>query len=175
MSYVRPSPEEQTKRTAKSVATRRANIDARNAALKDAYERRCLLKDQIHALESRLYALQQLDAMSELANKVTGKTLISAETIVEAAKPWQRFTGVYFLIANKTIVYVGQSVNVYARLGSHGNKKFDSFAVITCPEEHLDMLESLYIHLLNPVLNGHDKNNCAPLNLTKILKLATSA
>jgi len=110
--------------------------------------------------------------MSELANKVTSKTLISAETIVEAAKPWQRFTGVYFLIANKTIVYVGQSVNVHARLSSHGNKKFDSFAVIPCPEEHLDVLESLYIHVLNPVFNGHDKNNCAPLNLSKILKLA---
>ena len=51
MSYVKPSPEEQAKRTAKSVATRRANIDARNAALKDAYERQYLLKDQIQALE----------------------------------------------------------------------------------------------------------------------------
>ena len=172
MSYVRPSPEEQVKRTAKSVATRRANIDARNAALKDAYERRCLLKDQIHALESKLYALQQLDAMSDLANKVTSKTLISAETIVAAAKPWERFTGVYFLISNKTIVYVGQSVNVYARLSGHGDKNFDSFTVIPCPKEHLDVLESLYIHVMNPVFNGHEKNNCAPLNLTKILKLA---
>ena len=175
MAYVKPSPEEQAKRTAKSIATRRANIDVRNAAMQDAYERKYFLKDQIKLLESKLHELQQLETMSELANKVTSKTLISAETIVGASKQWQSFTGVYFLVANKAIVYVGQSVNVYARISAHTDKTFDSFTVIPCQKEHLDVLESLYIHLLNPVLNGHDKHNCAPYSLAKILKIVATS
>lgn len=172
MTYIRPSPEEQAKRTAKSVATRRANIEIRKAAMQNAYERQYLLKDQIEALENRLQDAQQLEVMSELANKVTSKSLISADAIVAAAKPWQSFTGVYFLVADKEIVYVGQSVNVYARISAHSDKKFDSFTVIPCPKAHLNVLESLYIHLFNPPLNGHEKHNCAPLNLQKLFNLA---
>jgi hypothetical protein len=175
MAYIRPSPEEQARRTAKAVATRRANREAHKAAMRDAYERQYLLKDEIKALENKLQVVQQLDTMSELANKIASKTLVSAEVILKAAKPWQSFTGVYFLISNNKIVYVGQSVNVYARLNAHTHKNFDSFTVIPCPKEHLNVLESLYIHMFDPPLNGHDKSNCAPLSLEKILKLSVSA
>jgi excinuclease UvrABC nuclease subunit len=173
--YVKPSPEEQAKRTAKAVATRRANKEAHKAAMQDAYERHYLLKDEIKALENKLQVIQQLEAMNELSNKITSKTLASAEAILNAAKPWQSFTGVYFLISKNKIVYVGQSVNVYARLSAHVHKNFDSFTVIPCPKEHLNVLESLYIHMFDPPLNGHEKHNCAPLNLEKILKLAVDA
>jgi hypothetical protein len=172
--YIKPSPEEQARRSAKAVATRRANIEARKAEMRDAYERQYLLKDEIKALENKLQATQQLDAMSEVANKVASKTLVSAEAILSAAKPWQSFTGVYFLISNNKIVYVGQSVNVYARISGHTHKTFDSFTVLPCPKEHLNVLESLYIHMFDPPLNGHEKSNCAPLNLEKILKLSTT-
>jgi len=113
--------------------------------------------------------------MSELSNKITSKSLVSEESILNAAKPWQKFTGVYFLISNNKIIYVGQSVNIYSRISSHTHKNFDSFTVLPCPKEHLDVLESLYIHMFNPPLNGHEKNNCAPLNLEKILKLAVNS
>ena len=175
MNYVRPSPEEQARRSAKAVATRRANKEAHKAAMQDAYERHYLLKSEIEELERRRQVVQQLDTMSELANKITSKTLVSAEAILSAAKPWQSFTGVYFLISNNKIVYVGQSVNVYARLGAHAHKNFDSFTVLPCPKEHLNVLESLYIHIFDPPLNGHEKSNCAPLNLEKILKLSVNA
>jgi hypothetical protein len=175
MAYIKPSPEEQARRSAKAVATRRANREAHKAAMQDAYERQYLLKDEIKALENKLQVVQQLDTMSELANKIASKTLVTAEAILNAAKPWQSFTGVYFLISNNKIVYVGQSVNVYARLSAHTHKNFDSFTVLPCPKEHLNVLESLYIHMFDPPLNGHEKSNCAPLNLEKILRLSTSA
>lgn len=39
-------------------------------------------------------------------------------------------SGVYFLYSEEEIVYVGQSVNIYARIGSHAAKgiEFDSWA-----------------------------------------------
>jgi uncharacterized protein YerC len=174
MAYVKPSPEEQARRTAQGIATRRANKEAHKAEMRDAYERHYLLKDQIKALENRLQVAQTLDTMNDLANKITNKTLASEESILKVAKPWQSFTGVYFLILENKIVYVGQSVNVYARISSHTQKKFDSFTVLPCPKEHLNVLESLYIHMLNPPLNGHENSKCAPLNLEKILKLAVN-
>jgi hypothetical protein len=175
MAYVKPSPEEQARRSAKAVATRRANIEARKAEMRDAYERHYLLKNEIEELEKRTQAIKQVETMNELANKVTSKTLVSKKEILNAAKPWQGFTGVYFLIANRKIVYVGQSVNVYARISGHTHKTFDSFTVIPCPKEHLNVLESLYIHMFDPPLNGHETRNFAPLSLEKILRLSVSA
>jgi predicted GIY-YIG superfamily endonuclease len=175
MAYIKPSPEEQARRTAKAIATRRANKAAHKAAMQDAYERQYLLKDEIKELENKLQIIQQLDTMNEVSNKVASKTLASAEAILKAAKPWQSFTGVYFLISNNKIVYVGQSVNVYARISGHAGKTFDSFTVIPCPREHLNVLESLYIHMFDPPLNGHEKSNCAPLSLEKILRLSVSS
>jgi hypothetical protein len=175
MNYVRPSPEEQARRSAKAVATRRANKEAHKAAMQDAYERHYLMKGEIEELERKRQVIQKIETMNEVANKIASKTLVSAEAILSAAKPWQNFTGVYFLISNNKIVYVGQSVNVYARLSAHANKNFDSFTVLPCPKEHLNVLESLYIHMFNPPLNGHEKSNCAPLNLEKILKLSVNA
>jgi hypothetical protein len=174
MVYVRPSPEEQARRSAKTVATRRANKEAHKAEIRDAYERYYLLKNEVEDLERRRQDMSQLDTMNELANKVTSKTLVTADAILNAAKPWQSFSGVYFLICSGKIVYVGQSVNVYARLSAHTGKTFDSFTVIPCPKEHLNVLESLYIHMFDPPLNGHEKHNCAPLNLEKLLKLSVN-
>lgn len=143
--------------------------------MREAYERQYLLKDEIEELEKKLQALKQFEFMSELSNKVTGKTLVSEDVIVQAAKPWEGFSGVYFLVSDGKIVYVGQSVNVYSRLQNHADKKFDSFTIIQCKKEHLDMLESLYIHMFKPPMNGHETSNCAPLNLEKILQLSATA
>ena len=172
--YVKPSPEEQSRRTAKGIATRRANKEAHKAAMQEAYERHYLLKEEIQELENKRENIQKIEFMSEAAFKITNKKLASKKTILSAAKPWQNFTGVYFLIYKNKIVYVGQSVNVYSRMSSHTNKKFDSFTAIPCPKEHLNVLESLYIHMFDPPLNGNQEQNCAPLNLEKILKLSIS-
>lgn len=175
MNYVKPSPEEQARRTAKGIATRRANKEAHKAAMRDAYERHYLLKNEIEELEKKAQIIKKVETMNEAANKITSKTLVSKKEILSAAKPWEGYSGVYFLIFKNKIIYVGQSVNVYARISGHTHKKFDSFTVLPCPKEHLNVLESLYIHMFDPPLNGHEKSNCAPLNLEKILKLSVNA
>jgi hypothetical protein len=170
--YIKPSPEEQSRRTAKGIATRRANKEAHKAAMKDAYERHYLLKEEIAELENKKENIQKIEFMSDAAFKITNKTLASKKTILSAAKPWQNFTGIYFLIHKNKIVYIGQSVNVYFRISSHSGKQFDSFTAIPCPKEHLNVLESLYINMFDPPLNGTQDKNYAPLSLEKILKLS---
>lgn len=175
MSYVNRTPEQQKASTAKSVATRKANIAIREAERRDAYERRYLLKGEIEKLELKLNALKQIDQMNEIANKVSGNTLLREHEIVLVSKPWQQFTGVYFLIDNGKIVYVGQSVNVYSRIAQHSQKKFDSFAVLPCQKTELDALESLYIHVLRPPLNSNDTTTFAPMSIKKLMEHTKSS
>jgi excinuclease UvrABC nuclease subunit len=74
-------------------------------------------------------------------------------SIVKAAVPIQK-TGVYFLIANKKIVYVGQSHNIPGRVAEHMlSKEFDSFAFVPAKKEELDSLERAYINKFLPVYN----------------------
>ncbi len=72
------------------------------------------------------------------------------------------------LVKGDRVVYVGQSINVFARISGHHIKDFESFAFIPCNQTILDRLESLYIHILRPPLNGKidgGERMLAPLNL----------
>ena len=65
--------------------------------------------------------------------------------------------GIYFLRKGASIVYVGQSVNVYIRASQHrATKDFDSVDFIPCPRERLDELEGFFIRLIRPSQNGYD-------------------
>lgn len=62
--------------------------------------------------------------------------------------------GVYFLFDGDELVYIGQSGNVYARIGQHireGHKEFDSWEVYET-EDYI-RLEPLLIGLLRPKYN----------------------
>ena len=62
--------------------------------------------------------------------------------------------GVYFLFDNKQLVYIGESNNVYMRIGQHikdGTKKFDSFAIYPCNDRK--KLEGFLIRALMPKYN----------------------
>src|SRR5687767_4928979 len=63
--------------------------------------------------------------------------------------------GIYFLIRERTIVYVGQSHNVEKRVISHkhSEKQFDSFRVITCPENLLLYYERRWIKRFKHIYN----------------------
>ena len=84
------------------------------------------------------------------------QTLWKEQDIVSRKIPTIPSCGVYFLICGDRVVYVGQSVRVAVRLEDHrkAGKVFDSFQVIACSEDRLDVVESLYIHTLMPSLNG---------------------
>ena len=158
----------------KSFATRIRNREAdeqirRNAALYGD------LFAQIRYLEQNFEeTLQRMELFSQSAMSLTNKTLLSEQEIVESASKWKKATGIYFLIKDSKVVYVGQSVHIYSRIASHYDKEFDSFAYIPCDQELLDKLESLYIHVLRPERNGNHSagKKHAPLNLEQILKVA---
>lgn len=98
------------------------------------------------------------DRAKRLANRkhsflqATGEYSIAE--IVGSAVPIPETSGIYFLIKGDTVVYVGQSKNVYSRIRRHlDTKVFDKINVIACEESELNRLESMYIRKFSPVLN----------------------
>ena len=82
--------------------------------------------------------------------------------------------GVYFLCDGDRVVYVGQSKNMVQRLGSHANKDFNRALFMPVDERDLDRVESLFIALLRPGLNGLNKDGtmCAPIRVSEVVALA---
>lgn len=62
-------------------------------------------------------------------------------------------SGIYFLLKDNIVVYVGQSLNVYRRILEHKRKDFDSFRVIACDECKLLEYERRWIKRFNPIYN----------------------
>ena len=171
------TPEERKAIAAKSVATRLANI-AKRKAEDAAYEQQAKeLKYGIKKLEEEFNCLtkevQREVKFGEAVRRLTSDVLLREHEIVEHAVPLHTACGIYFLIFEKKIVYVGQSTNVFSRIFSHVQlKKFDSYVYMPCEKYMLNKLESLYIHFLSPPLNGnlHSGSKVAPLPLNALLK-----
>lgn len=71
---------------------------------------------------------------------------------------------VYFLVNNMTVVYVGQTINLMSRIGSHlETKTFDDVLYINCPKSKLSMVEIFYIKYLSPKYN---KTSCPKDNIS---------
>jgi len=61
---------------------------------------------------------------------------------------------VYFLWKGDELVYIGQAVNLFARVAYHlRDKEFDSFSHVACKLEELDELERRAILMWQPSLN----------------------
>ena len=171
------TPEERKAIAAKAHATRRARREAKEAARQDVLKYAGGLRQQIAELEERLAALQRMETMNSVSAAVTGKALLREDEIARAALPWAKASGVYFLLDGDEVVYVGQAVNVYSRIGQHTDKRFDRYAFVPCAVDALDRLESLYIHCLRPRLNGNQRNDakCAPITLDALIGLGPNA
>ncbi|KXS55166.1 MAG: prophage regulatory protein [Marinobacter sp. T13-3] len=115
----------------------------------------------------------------EQSRALTGRSIRSVNEIVTAAKRGTdtKVSGVYFLVKGGEVVYVGQSTSVYSRVTTHyASKDFDFWSYIPCEKEGLDILESLYIHFLQPKLNGKTGQTdqlSAPISLDDLLKRVT--
>lgn len=141
-------------------------LKEKKAALKEEKN-----KEQ-HKIDELFEIQRTMEEMAETSKSLTMRSLLSEEEICEHSVKFENTCGVYFLIKNNKIVYVGQSVNAPARIPQHTDKDFDSFAVIRCEKESLDALESLYIHLFKPGLNGKfcsDGPINAPISLQDLL------
>lgn len=165
------TPEARKAICAKGQATRKANRQKREAEKQATLLRLDPLRKEVADLEARLSALRDIERMSVAGAELTGKTLLMPHEIAAAALPWKHATGVYFLLDGDDVVYVGQSQNVYSRISSHPAKNFNRYAFVACAVEALDKLESLYIHLLRPKLNGRkpDGSAFAPLAIESLI------
>jgi len=63
---------------------------------------------------------------------------------------------IYFLISNRCIAYVGQSINLPSRLDEHrrSGKSWERVLWIPCPEAHLQDVEQFWIRHIKPPLNN---------------------
>ena len=66
------------------------------------------------------------------------------------------FTGIYFLLDNEKVVYVGQTLSISSRIYDHhkSSKKFNRFAWVRCKPELLNDWEGYYIGTFLPKYNG---------------------
>lgn len=119
---------------------------------------------------------KHLVEFSDFSTALTGKTFCTESDIVAASNQNYLFLcGVYFLVKDGRVIYIGQSNNIAGRIAQHvGQKDFDAYSFIQCDEDQLDILESLYIHFLNPPLNGGftkraGGRNGAPLSWEEIV------
>lgn len=67
-----------------------------------------------------------------------------------------RVSGVYFLCQGDDVLYIGQSVDIHARVLEHrATKQFDRMFFWPTPASELDRVEGALIRILKPVLNGN--------------------
>lgn len=151
----------------------RVDYDAINDALLKA-------KKELADCERQLAQSKQLAAVLETPGlmRVASEVGIANETqIIAAARSFENQSGIYFLVKADKVVYVGQSVNVPARVATHrsqGVKDFDAAAFIPAPKSKLDALETLYIALFqceaNRFSNGLRAGQlCTPLPVEHVL------
>jgi len=72
------------------------------------------------------------------------------------------WAGVYFLVRDNRVVYVGQSLNVASRAACHTDKEYDKVFATPCPKSGLLELERGFIDVLLP-----EYNNCSHTKLMK--------
>ena len=78
------------------------------------------------------------------------------DEILKTKKPFvdESTCGIYFLIKNNKVVYVGKSENIGLRVRVHKySKDFDSFTIINCDSSELKNLERDYIFKFLPKYN----------------------
>ena len=108
-------------------------------------------KLKIIKMEENVHGRAKLKAY-ELGMTLQGyiKSLVNSE---------ERVVGVYSLIKDDEIVYVGMSVNVYGRINTHRQNKtkdFDSFCITECSENELEENETALILEFDPKYNIKD-------------------
>ena len=84
--------------------------------------------------------------------------LMPVAQILSLAVPTQDASGIYFLIQDGEVVYVGQASNVLARVGKHASDRdFDAWTWLPVPIGNLTRTERAYIDYLRPRLNRDNR------------------
>jgi hypothetical protein len=73
---------------------------------------------------------------------------------LQSIAPPVPISAVYFLFKAGQLVYIGQSVNVHARIYAHvGRKDFDRYAFVRCERAQLLAEETRLLRIFRPPLN----------------------
>lgn len=79
-------------------------------------------------------------------------SLLSVAALVARAEAAQQVrSGVYFLIRNHKVIYVGKTIHIDARVARHAQyRQFDSWTWLPCAVEDLEKVERAYLNALLP-------------------------
>lgn len=113
------------------------------------------LNEQIIQKETTLIKINKhLNLSFKRYNQLINEPLLDEDSILFLAGIVTRKCGIYFLIKDEKIVYVGQSINIQNRVQQHRMiKDFDRFTYVECKAEDLSKIEAMYINKLKPILN----------------------
>ena len=117
-----------------------------------------LISNKIPVVESSTGEPIVMRSAYELVAKETPILTLVIPTVEDALAPKKLeiiIPAVYFLWAGKTVVYVGKSTNIFARIGSHhkSDKEWDSFTHVHVSAKLLDIVEMEFIARLQPRYN----------------------
>lgn len=100
-------------------------------------------------------SLRQKQSLPKIS--VASSLKLTADHVLKTSHRFLQITGVYFLIRDEAIIYIGQSTDIFARLSKHrrSGRKFDRYAFIECRPTLLDDLEHYCILKHSPPGN-HD-------------------
>jgi len=120
-------------------------------------------KDISNWVKDNLFSLQEGRSLKALSVCVEGAKapledippdLLSMGEMLRMVPCHSQMSGVYFLIKDSKVQYVGQSKNIMARVVAHTDKDFDRAFYIRVPLGELSNVEGFLIKHLRPELNG---------------------
>lgn len=140
-----------------SVGNLPGNISATGDWSFDPTAVRRWIKRAAHATPASIARTEQTSRIERerKLSDVIKQEMPGPKAIISGASAWPSAgTGIYFLIHGEAVVYVGQAIDVVARIAAHSaTKKFDRWNWIPCKRSDLDRTERVYINALLPKLN----------------------
>jgi molybdopterin converting factor small subunit len=135
--------------------------------------------EKLSELRAAISEKQKTLSRLEHSINVTGKQLqqplndplLDEDEILLLAGIRRLKCGIYFLIKDESVVYVGQSINIAQRIANHKTTKdFDTFTYIQCKPENLNTIEAMYIDRLKPKYNYNSQGRLVmPMMFTKFI------
>lgn len=114
---------------------------------------------RMNRTERNVRELEEEIARLRNANAIVAR-LVATDKIRESAVDvthFPNYPGIYFLMKDDEIVYVGQSTRLCARLAGHvgqpGMKEFNRISWVEVPIEDLNFMEAAYILFYRPKHN----------------------
>lgn len=133
-----------------SVRAKRARLNCQTAYSKEVKKFKALTGQAAARAIARAkaevaWAREQVATTPKSIKEIPGLARVAVNT---------KMSGIYFLVAGEEVVYVGQSVNVAGRVGSHTkDKDFDAAFAFDCPKGEMDDQERMWIDTLQPKYN----------------------